>query len=128
VSLSILQYDPPVMKSRVIPLAALLLLLPTPATAQQSANEESAMLYRRYCASCHGASGNPLPAGRKIVHPADLRSLKVKNKTDEELFNGIAYGFGHKEYPHAFINRGLTRAQISALVVYVRQFRLPPTK
>jgi len=54
------------------------------------------------------------------IKPADLRSEDVQKKSDEELFNSIAFGVGHKEYAHAFAERGLNRKQIAEVVSYIR--------
>jgi len=56
------------------------------------------------------------------VKPADLRSDDVQTLSDEELYKTIAYGVGHKEYAHAFAERGLTGKQIADLVTYIRKF------
>ena len=51
----------------------------------------------------------------------DLRSKQVQSMSNEEIFESIAYGAKHKEYPHAFARRGLTTEQINDLVVYIRK-------
>ena len=56
----------------------------------------------------------------------DLRSPQVQSLSDDELFKTIAYGVKHKQYPHAFINRGLTEEQVTQLVTYLR--KLPKSK
>jgi mono/diheme cytochrome c family protein len=77
--------------------------------------------YKAQCSSCHGADGSGSPAGKKLgVH--DLRSQQVQNLSDDELFQTIAHGVGHKQYPHVFINRGLTAKQIVDLVTLIRKF------
>ena len=46
----------------------------------------------------------------------------MQKLSDEELFKTIAYGIGHKEYAHAFAERGMDANQIAALVTYIRKF------
>jgi hypothetical protein len=82
--------------------------------------------YQAHCISCHGMDGSAsTPAGKKLG-AADLRSQEVQSLSDEELFNTIAYGFKHKQYPHAFVRRGLTVKQVSELVGHIR--KLPKHK
>ena len=40
--------------------------------------------------------------------------------SDADLYNSIAQGTQHKEYPHAFLHTGLTEEQIHGLVKYIR--------
>ena len=62
------------------------------------------------------------------IKPADLRSDAVQKLSDEELFKTIAYGAGHKQYPHAFAERGLSQKQIADLVTYLRKLAKTPKK
>ena len=52
----------------------------------------------------------------------DLRSAEVQRLSDTELFDAIATGATtkSKEYPHAFLARGLTRSEIKSVVAFVR--------
>jgi hypothetical protein len=54
---------------------------------------------------------------------SDLRSPQVQGLSDDELFKTIAYGVKHKQYPHAFLKRGLTEEQVTQLVSYLRKMR-----
>lgn len=94
----------------------LVFLLP----ARAAADAEST--YKEQCAKCHGANGEGAGHTRMKIKPADLRSPEVQKKTDEELYKSIGYGVGHKEYAHAFAERGLSAKQIADLVTYVRKF------
>jgi mono/diheme cytochrome c family protein len=79
-------------------------------------------VFSAYCIKCHGTAGDAsTPAGRRLK-AADLRSETVQRKSNDELFKGIAYGFGHKQYPHAFAARGLTDKQIADVLAYIRTF------
>jgi mono/diheme cytochrome c family protein len=77
--------------------------------------------YQAQCSSCHAMDGSAsTPAGKKMG-AADLRSQEVQSLSDEELFNTIAYGLKHKQYPHAFVRRGLTEKQVADLVIHIRK-------
>jgi hypothetical protein len=60
------------------------------------------------------------PAGKRLK-AADLRSKAVQDLSDEDIYKTIAYGVGHKNYPHAFVRRGLTQQQVADLVVFIRK-------
>jgi|KBSMisStaDraftv2_1062788.scaffolds.fasta_scaffold424170_2 mono/diheme cytochrome c family protein len=78
-------------------------------------------LYDPQCSSCHAVDGSgATPAGRKLG-TIDLRSKQVQSMSDQEIFESIAYGIKHKEYPHGFARRGLTTEQINDLVSYIRK-------
>jgi mono/diheme cytochrome c family protein len=95
-------------------------ILPLVATAQV---EE---LFKTQCSSCHGLDGSGATTAGKKMGLSDLRSQKVQSLSDDELFQTIAYGVKHKQYPHAFLSRGLTREQVTQLVGYLR--KLPKAK
>ncbi|MBV8053112.1 MAG: cytochrome c [Acidobacteriaceae bacterium] len=96
-------------------LLAGLLTKSTAATAQ--ANET----FKRQCSSCHGIDGSAsTPAGKRL-RAADLRSKAVQDLSDEEIYKTIAYGVGHKNYPHAFVKRGFTEKEVADLVVLIRK-------
>ncbi len=40
--------------------------------------------------------------------------------SDTDIYNSIAHGTQHKEYPHAFLHIGMTEQQIQGLVKYIR--------
>jgi hypothetical protein len=56
--------------------------------------QRAALVYRRYCHHCHGASGD----GRTIVgesfavRPPDLRSPEIQSRSDEYLYEHITNG------------------------------------
>jgi cytochrome c553 len=82
--------------------------------------------YKTQCSSCHGTDGSGSTAAGKKLGVPDLRSQQVQGLTDEEMFQTIAHGVKHKQYPHAFINRGLTEKQIADLVVLIRKLPKHP--
>ncbi len=77
--------------------------------------------YRAQCSSCHGIDGSASTTAGKKLGAADLRSHEVQSLSDDYLFKTIAYGVGHKQYPHAFASRGLTDKQITDIVAYIRK-------
>lgn len=77
---------------------------------------------------CHGANGEGAGHAAMKIKPADLRSDAVQKLSDEELYKTIAFGVGHKEYAHAFAERGLSAKQIAELVTYIRKFAKAPKK
>lgn len=94
------------------------LLFVSPANAANDTEN----VYKAHCLACHGANGEGSAHAAMKIKPADLRSDAVQKSSDEELYNSIAFGVKHKEYPHAFAERGLTLKQISELVTYIRSF------
>jgi len=86
------------------------------------AADDAESLYKDQCQKCHGANGDGNGHAQMKIKPADLRSDAVQKLSDEELFKTIAYGVGHKEYAHAFAERGMDAKQISGLVTYIRKF------
>lgn len=84
--------------------------------------EQAQDLYKLLCSSCHGMDGSgSTPSGKKMG-AVDLRSPEVQSLSDEDLFKTIAYGVGHKKYPHAFVRRGVASKQVADLVVFIRKF------
>jgi len=78
--------------------------------------------YKAQCLKCHGPNGDGQGHTQMKIKPADLRSDAVQQLSDEEIFKTIAYGVGHKEYAHAFAERGLSAKQIADVVTYIRKF------
>ncbi len=78
-------------------------------------------LYKAQCSSCHGMDGGGSTSAGKKLGLADLRSRQVQGLSDDELFKTIAYGTKHKQYPHAFMSRGITQQQITDLVTHLRK-------
>ena len=102
-------------RAMIVALLGSLLML----AARASAQTED--LFKAQCSSCHGTDGSgSTPAGRKLG-AADLRSQQVQTLSDEVLFDTIAYGVKHKQYPHAFVKRGLTQKQVADLVALIRK-------
>jgi mono/diheme cytochrome c family protein len=102
----------------------LMLFFFLPAGAAQDAETT----YKGQCMKCHGVNGDGAGHANLKIKPTDLRSDAVQKLSDEELFKTIAYGVGHKEYAHAFAERGLSQKQIADLVSYIRKFAKPSKK
>ena len=82
------------------------------------AQNEGAALFNTNCAKCHGADGKGSKTTK--MHVADLQSKAVQAMSDDQLYESIGVGRQHKEYPHAYLSRGLMRVQIQDLVKYIR--------
>lgn len=93
-----------------------------------NAADQAESTYRTQCARCHGENGDGNGHAEMKIKPADLRSDTVQKQTDEELYKSIAFGVAHKQYPHAFVRRGLSAKEISELVTYIRKFAKAPKK
>lgn len=94
------------------------------ALAQQSVTvvqNDRAALYAANCATCHGEDGAGKTAAGQKLKLANLRSDTVQKQSYKELFNSIANGLRHKQYPHAFAHRGLTTSQVEELVAHIRE-------
>lgn len=77
-------------------------------------------VYVKNCSGCHGTDGRGKVNSSLKGEVADLHSKEVQGLTDEELYETIARGTKHKNYPHAFLYRGLTEKDIHELVKYIR--------
>jgi mono/diheme cytochrome c family protein len=105
-------------------ICALFLVFLLPAIAA----DDGESTYKAQCLKCHGPNGDGNGHTQMKVKPADLRSDAVQNLSDEELYKTIAYGVGHKEYTHAFAERGLSAKQMADVVTYIRKFSKTPQK
>ena len=88
-----------------------------------AAAQDPPELYKKTCQNCHGADGegNTVP-GKKMNIP-DLASPEVQSLSDEAMFETIAYGQQHKQYPHAYAERGVSPAVIRDLVKFIRTLK-----
>lgn len=80
---------------------------------------QTSSLFDQQCAACHAKDGSGSPAGKRLG-VLDLRSHEVQSLSNGELFDSIAYGTKHRNYPHGFARRGITNEQITGLVQYIR--------
>ena len=88
--------------------------------------QDSDSLYTKKCANCHAKDGSGHTAVASKLTVPDLRSKRIKDMSDTDLYNSIAEGTQHKEYPHAFLHTGLTQEQIQGLVKYIRALSAQP--
>ena len=79
-------------------------------------------IFDRNCAKCHGKDGAGKTAVAAKLNIPNLASTAVQSLTDAEIYDSIARGTRHKEYPHGYEFRGMTKADINALVEHVRSF------
>jgi mono/diheme cytochrome c family protein len=106
--------------SKIIGLLTLLILVLGASAAAQSEGEQ---LYAKNCIQCHSFDGSGHSNFGKRVTIPDLRSPQIQSKTHEDLFASIGKGVGHKEYPHAFLGRGMTVPKINDLISYIRTLK-----
>jgi mono/diheme cytochrome c family protein len=86
-------------------------------------DDRGTALFNKTCARCHGTDGRArTPAAAKML-VANLRSKDVQGMSDQELFDTIAYGTKHKEYPHAFLYHGLTKDDVHTIIRHIRSFK-----
>ncbi len=74
--------------------------------------------YTSQCASCHGDDGRG--KAKTNFKAPDLHSKAVQDLSDDELYETIARGAKHHDYPHAFLYRGMKEKDIRELVKYIR--------
>jgi len=78
--------------------------------------------YTKSCQSCHGADGNPSPAGAKMgAQP--LGGPEIQKMTDEQLEKAILTSEGHKKFPHNYSTKGMTPEQAKELVKFIRMLK-----
>jgi mono/diheme cytochrome c family protein len=82
--------------------------------------QDSEALYTKKCANCHAKDGSGHTAVASKLAVPDFRSKRIRDMSDADIYNSIAQGTQHKEYPHAFLHTGLTEEQIQGLVKYIR--------
>jgi len=97
--------------------AFILLLMFISIGAAQSTGE---VLFTQHCIACHGGDLSGHTNFGKKANIPDLKTAVVQQRSDNDLFSSIGRGEGHKEYPHGFLSRGLTAAQVKNLITYIR--------
>jgi mono/diheme cytochrome c family protein len=89
-------------------------------------DDRGTALFNSNCARCHGSDGRARTRAAAKMAVANLRSKDVQGMSDKEIFDTIAYGTKHKEYPHAFLYHGLTEDDINSIVRHIRTFKEKP--
>src|SRR5690348_7255577 len=108
------------MYQRSISIFTMIILLL--AISGSAVGQSGAALFNKNCASCHGADGaGKTTAAEKLNGMPDLRSKSVQSLTDAQLFESIGRGTNHKVYPHVFLQKGLTQAQVNEVVEHIRK-------
>jgi mono/diheme cytochrome c family protein len=82
--------------------------------------QDSEALYSQKCANCHAKDGSGRTTVTSKLAVPDLRSKRIVEMSDSDIYDSIAHGTQHKEYPHAFLHIGMTEEQIQGLVKYIR--------
>jgi mono/diheme cytochrome c family protein len=104
-------------------LTALAIIFVLSLTAAAETVQVTPPLYTNTCQKCHGADGKAhTTAGSKMQIP-DLGSPQVQKLSDEEMFETIAYGKTHKQYPHAFAERGVSGRAIRDVIAFIRTLK-----
>jgi mono/diheme cytochrome c family protein len=80
--------------------------------------EDGAAIFKAKCAACHGQDGSGDTTMGKKSNLRDLRSADVQKQTDADLTTIIAEGKGKPA--HAYKKKGVTDAQVKALVAHIR--------
>lgn len=99
------------------------LLILSLCAAPLCAQDEAAALFKSQCANCHNTNGDGKTAAAERMRIPDLRSPEIQNMTDEQLFQTIANGAQHKQYPHTFVKKGMTEVQVRQLVRHLRTLK-----
>lgn len=101
-------------------LIAALCLCAASVFAQQN---EGASLFDFHCRPCHGVDGAGKTKAGAMMKIPDLHSKEVQRFSNEELYQQIGNGAGHKQYPHAFLKKGFTDAQVKQVISYIRSLQ-----
>ena len=101
-------------------IAAVLALIGLLLGASCALAQDSVELYTQKCANCHAKDGSGNTAVTSKLAVPDLRSKRIKDMSDADMYSSIAQGTKHKEYPHAFLHIGMTEEQVQGLVKYIR--------
>jgi len=90
---------------------------------QAIAQQDAAANFKRKCASCHSDDGSGKTVVSKKVNVPDLRSKEIRSMSDDNLYEMIATGAKPREYPHAFLCKGLKESEISDIVQYIKTLK-----
>jgi mono/diheme cytochrome c family protein len=90
--------------------------------------QDSEPLFTEKCAKCHAKDGSGHTNVTSKLAVPDLRSKRIVEMSDSDMYDSIAHGTQHKEYPHAFLHIGMSEEQVQGLVKYIRvlQRNSPP--
>ena len=90
---------------------------PAPTTHELAAERE---IYKQNCAKCHQDTGvgGKITVNGKELNPKDLTSDKMKNRSDQKLYEDISEGSPDDGMPAFKTN--LSEAEIKSSVHYIR--------
>jgi len=80
-------------------------------------------LYTKQCANCHGLDGRGKTAYAIKIPVPDMHSAAVQDLSDTDLYDTIARGSKHRNYPHAYLLRGMKDQDIRDLVAFIRTMK-----
>ena len=83
-------------------------------TVAQAAGPDGALVFKQKCVACHGTTA---------TGPRDLTAPTVQKLTDDQLFDFIANGGPAKKPAHSFKAKGLTDADVKAVITYIRTLK-----
>ena len=78
------------------------------------AGADGAVVFKQKCIACHGAAA---------TGARDLGSPVVQKLTDQQLADFIGNGGPSKKPMHTFKAKGLTDADVQALIAYIRSIK-----
>jgi len=84
---------------------------------------DGAAIFKAKCAGCHAADGSGQTSMGQKMKIRDLRTADVQKQTDAELTAMIATGGKANKPTHSFKSKGLTDADVTALVTYLRSIK-----
>jgi mono/diheme cytochrome c family protein len=85
--------------------------------------ESGSEIFAMKCVGCHGKDGAGKTAFALKATLPDLRSATIQSKTDRDLHDSIGRGQNHKQYPHAYLMRGMTEGELNSLIGYIRSLK-----
>ncbi len=101
---------------RTLRLFAAVLLI---SSALMCSAAEAPAAYKQ-CVNCHGPDGYGRTAYATKTRVPDFHSAAIQDQSDTDLYDSIARGNKHHNYPHAFLLRGMKDQDIRELVQYIR--------
>jgi mono/diheme cytochrome c family protein len=85
--------------------------------------QEPPASYEKNCITCHGVDGKGNTAAGKKMNLPQLGSAEVQKLTDDQLYDTIANGTTHKQYPHAFARKGVSGLEIRDIIKFIRSLK-----